>query len=75
MDDPYPNVLKDLIRTCDSPKLRLLREILFETGMDEVALLEERVYQYGSMIQEQDYVGREIFMGMITLLKELKKIS
>ena len=72
VDDPGPNILKDLIWNCDSPKLKLLWEILFETGLNEVDLLEERVYQYGSMVREQDYIDREIFMGMISLLNTVK---
>ena len=72
VDAPGPNILKDLIWNCDSPKLRILCEIMFETGMDEVELLEERVYQYGSLLKEQDYLDREIFMGMISLLEAVK---
>ena len=41
--------------------------------MDEVEVLEKRIYQYGSYIREQDYLSREIFLGMITLLEEIKK--
>ena len=72
-DDPEPNVLKDLIWSSESPKCKILREIFFETGIEEVALLEDRIYQYGSMIKEQDYISREIFLGMIALLGQLKK--
>ena len=72
VDCPGPNVLKDLIWSCESPKGKLLREIFFETGTEEVDLLEERIYQYGSLLEEQDYVGREIFIGMVALLEELK---
>ena len=71
-DNPGPNVLKDLIWSCESPKGKILREIFFETGTDEVVLLEERIYQYGSMLKEQDYLGREIFVGMIALLEVIK---
>lgn len=73
VDDPGPNPLRRLIWSCDSPRIRVLWEILFDTGMDEVDLLEERIYKYGSMVKEQDLVGREVFLGMITLLEELKK--
>ena len=73
MDSPYPNELKDLIWEGNFPKEKILWEILFETGMDEVEVLEKRIYQYGSYIREQDYLSREIFLGMITLLEEIKK--
>ena len=73
VDWPGPNVLKDLIWSCESPKGKVLREIFFETGTEEVDLLEERVYQYGSLLEEQDYIGREIFLGMIALVTELKR--
>ena len=66
---------EDLIRSCESPKMQLLWEIFFDTGMDELALLEERVYQYGSMVKEQDVLSREIFLGMVTLLGQMKKLQ
>jgi len=75
VNNPGPNDLRKLIWSCDSPKLKLIWEILFETGMDEVELLEERVYQYGGMIKEQDYISREIFLGLISLVENMKKIN
>ena len=73
VDDPGPNELRKLIWSSDSSKLKVLWTILVETGMDEVGLLEERVYQYGGMVKEQDYVGREIFLGLVSLVEEIKK--
>ncbi len=64
--------LEELLSSCESPKVRLLWEILFETGICEIDLLERRIYQYGSMVKEYDYLGREIFVGMVSLLKQLK---
>lgn len=71
-DDRTPNVLKDLIRKRDPERVRLLWEIVFDTRMEEVELLEERIYRYGSMIKGQDRLSREIFTGMVTLLAEIK---
>ena len=75
VDEPGPNQLEKVILSCDSPKIKVLWEIFFETGMEEVALLEDRIYRFGSMIREQDHLDREIFLGMISLLKEIKKTN
>ncbi|MGN1157912.1 MAG: hypothetical protein ACI4TK_17180 [Agathobacter sp.] len=75
VDESESNRLEKMIRSCDCPKIKILWEILFDTGMEEVALLEDRIYHFGSMIKEQDYLAREIFLGMISLLKEIKKTN
>ena len=64
--------LEELLLGCGSPKVRLLWEILFETGIENFDLLEHRIYQYGSMVKEHDYLGREIFVALVSLLKQLK---
>ena len=74
-DEPGQNQLEKVILSCDSPKIKVLWEIFFETGMEEVALLEDRIYRFGSMIREQDHLDREIFLGMISLLKEIEKTN
>ena len=60
------------LRKCEGLRIKLLWEILFETDVEEIELLEERIYQYGSMLKEQDYLGRDIFLCMIALLHQLK---
>lgn len=71
-DEECREELEELLLGCESPKVRLLWEILFETRIQDIELLEYRVYQYGSMVKEHDYLGREIFVGLVSLLKQLK---
>ncbi len=65
--------LEELLLGCESPKTVLLWEILFETRIQDVELLEHRIYQYGSMVKEHDYFGRELFVTLVSLLKQIKK--
>ena len=36
--------------------------------MRDSELLKERVYEFGSNLKEQDYVGREVFLCLVALL-------
>ena len=54
-------------------KLKILWEIFFGTQVEDVDTLEERIYQYGSMIKPDEHFSRELFVGMVSLLDELKK--
>ena len=64
--------LGDIIRKCDSVKLRLLWEIFFETGIHDLELLEQRIYAYGSELKEKDLLGREVFIVLVFLLQQMK---
>ena len=69
-ENPYE--LSDSIRQCDSEKLRLLWEIFFETGINDLELLERRIYAYGSELKEKDLLGREVFIALVFLLQQMK---
>lgn len=71
-DENYRENLEELVMGCDSTKLQLMWEILFETETEDVALLEHRIFRYGSFVKEHDYFGREIFVGLVSLLNQLK---
>lgn len=53
---------------CKGSQLVLLWKIFFETEIDDVELLKERVYAFGSNLREQDYLGREVFVCLVALL-------
>jgi len=57
-----------IIQECNITKLMLLWQILFETDIRDKELLEERVYHYGSLLQQKDAFGRELFVCLVTLL-------
>lgn len=64
--------LQVLLLSGESPKARLLWEIFFETEIRDIECLEERIYQYGTLVKKEDYLGRELFVGMVFLLNKLK---
>ena len=53
---------------CKQTKLGMLWEILFETDVRNRALLESRVYAYGSTIKEADFLHRDIFICLVSFL-------
>jgi len=57
-----------LFSACKESQLVLLWRILFETDIRDTDLLKERIYEFGSNLKEQDYVGREVFLCLVALL-------
>lgn len=53
-------------------RLILLWEIFVEIDLQDIELMEEKIYQYGSYLEEKDYLGRIIFMRMEYLLRMAK---
>ena len=69
LKDEYYVVEKEAwLEECKTTKLGLLWEILFETDVRNTMLLESRIYAYGSMIKENDYLHRDIFIWLVTFL-------
>ena len=69
LKDEYYVVEKEAwLQECKTTKLGLLWEILFETDVRNVMLLESRIYEYGSQIKENDYLHRDIFIWLVTFL-------
>ncbi len=56
------------LEECKNTKLGMLWEILFETDVRNRALLESRIYAYGSKIKEADYLHRDIFICLVSFL-------
>ncbi len=50
----------------------LLWEIFVEIDLQDLERMEDRIYQYGSCLEEKDYLGRIIFMRMEYLLRMAK---
>ena len=68
MDERYSGEKEVLAAECRKTKLWQLWEILFETDVQNCALLESRIYEYGSQIKENDYIHREIFVCLVAFL-------
>lgn len=55
-----------------SEKIRLLWNIWYETDFSQLDQLEEKIFAYGNLLKETDYLEREIFVYMFTVLRQLK---
>ena len=64
----YAEEKRAWLEECRETKLWSLWEILFETDVDNYALLETRIYAYGSQIKETDYLHRDIFIWLVAFL-------
>lgn len=71
-EDEHREELEEFLSGEESLRIRLLWEIFFETEIRDVDRLEERIYQYGTLVKTEDYLGRELFVGMVFLLNKLK---
>lgn len=57
-----------LLAECKDTKLVKLWNILFETDIRDAETMEERIYEFGSMVKEDDIWGREIFVCLVAFL-------
>ena len=67
-DERYGRQKYAFLEECKNTKIVKLWKILFETDMRETELLETRIFEFGSMIKEDDIWGREIFVCLVALL-------
>ena len=67
-DECYAEEKEIWLEECRNTKLWRLWEILFETDVRNRSLLEARIYAYGSLIKENDYLHRDIFIWLVTFL-------
>ena len=68
MEEHFEEEKEKWLQECSCTKLWKLWEILFETDIRNRSLLEARVYAYGSLIKENDYLHRDIFIWLVTFL-------
>ena len=57
-----------LLEECKNTKLAKLWNIVFETDVRDTELLENRIYEFGSVLKEDDTWGREIFVCLVAFL-------
>ena len=68
MDEEQEEKKKELLEECKNSKIILLWKIMHETEIDDTDLLKERIYEFGSKVKEDDYLGREIFLCLVACL-------
>ena len=67
-DDRFYKQKYALLEECKNTKIAKLWNILFETDVRDVEELEEKIYEFGSHVKEDDYWGREIFVWLVAFL-------
>lgn len=68
MDECFAEEKEAWLEECKETRLGQLWEILFETDVRNRALLEARIYAYGSRIKENEYLHRDIFIWLVSFL-------
>ena len=68
LDERYKEKRERWFLECKKTKLWQLWEILFQTDVENIELLEERIFAYGSKIKETDYLHRDIFIWLVAFL-------
>ena len=67
-DDVLGDKKEKLLEACPKSKLILLWKILYETEIDNTEILKERIYEFGSLIKDDDHWGRDIFLCLVAFL-------
>lgn len=67
-EDRFRNQRYAILDACKNTKLAILWDILFETDLRDTEDLEQKIYDYGSQLEEQDYMGRDIFVCLVAFL-------
>ena len=57
-----------VLDSCKNTRISKLWEILFETDVRDAEILESLIFEFGSMIKEDDVWGREIFVCLVAFL-------
>lgn len=57
-----------ILESCKNTKVAKLLKILFHTDVQDTELLESRIYEFGSMVKEDDIWGRDIFVCLVAFL-------
>ncbi len=63
----------ELFNQKKSAKTELLRSIWHETDFGELDRLEEKIFAYGSLLQQKDELERKLFVHMYIVLQQLKQ--
>jgi len=53
---------------CPKSKLVLLWRIMCDTEISDTELLRDRIYEFGSLIKDEDCWGRDIFLCLVAFL-------
>ncbi len=71
-DDEWRWLFHAMIPSDKSEKIKLLRVILFESDMLHPSQLEDLIFRFGSLLNEKDYLERELFVYLVSLVHNYK---
>ncbi len=66
------SVFEGHVQPVPRKRLELLWEIVAEADLDNLDLLEEKIYRYGSYLGAKDHLGRLLFVRMVLLLRNAR---
>jgi hypothetical protein len=67
------SVFEELVEPVPCRRLELLVDIMTEADLNDLDLLEEKIYQYGSWLGSKNELGRLLFVRMVFLLNQAKR--
>jgi hypothetical protein len=67
------SVFEELVEPVPCGRLELLWDIMTEVDLNDLDLLEDKIYQYGSSLSAKNELGRLLFVRMVFLLNNAKK--
>ncbi len=67
-DEKRRGQISMVLDSCQNTKIAKLWNILFEIDVRETEVLETHIYEFGSMIKEDDVWGRDIFVCLVAFL-------
>ena len=67
-DDKLEERREEFLAKLPKSKIVLLWRILCDTEISETELLRERIYEFGSLVKDDDYWGREVFLCLVAFL-------
>jgi hypothetical protein len=71
----WVTVFTSLAQQAPSSRIALLWDILMETDLNDLNLLEEKIYLYGKSLSAKDSFGRIIFTRMAMILRNAQNVN
>lgn len=67
------NFLKGKTEPSEHRRVKLLIQIFLMVDLGDLNKLEQCIFEYGSLLQDRDYLGRTLFVRMTDVLRCLKE--
>ena len=67
-EEKLENRREEFFAECPKSKLVLLWRIMCDTEIHDTDLLKDRIYEFGSLVKDDDCWGREVFLCLVAFL-------